>query len=177
MRQPWPASDKAKIDDAASEEMRWVMDVIVAARTIRSERDIPPSKLLPVYLAEGGSREHDWMKQNEHYLKLLGRMESLTWLEAGKTAPESAMELVGRLKVLIPLGAMINKQDELARLAKEIDKIEKEIAKAKGKLANADFVARAPVQVVEQEKARVQDFETARAKLAAQRAQIETLAG
>ena len=53
---------------------------------------------------------------------------------------------------------MINKQDELARIQKEIDKTEKEIIKAKGKLANADFVGRAPAAVVEQEKQRVIDF-------------------
>ncbi len=177
MRQPWPKSDPKMIDAAASEEMRWVMGVIVAARTIRAERDISPAKTLPVYLADGSSREHAWMKHNQHYLKLLARMESLTWLEAGASAPESAMELVGNLKVLIPLGALINKQDELARIQKEIDKTEKEIIKAKGKLANADFVGRAPAAVVEQEKQRVADFEAALAKLNAQRVTVAALPG
>ena len=117
------------------------------------------------------------LKQNQHYLKLLARMESLTWLETGASAPESAMELVGNLKVLIPLGALINKQDELARIQKEIDKTEKEIIKAKGKLANADFVGRAPAAVVEQEKQRVADFEAALAKLNAQRVTVAALPG
>jgi len=153
------------------------MDVISAVRSIRSARDIAPSKTLPVLLSDGTETQHVWMRRNEQYLKNLGRMESLTWLKAGYAAPESAMELVGNMKVLIPLGALINKQEELARIQKEIDKIDKELAKARGKLANQDFVARAPAQVVEQEKARVQDFETARTKLAAQRAQVEALAG
>ena len=87
------------------------------------------------------------------------------------------MELVGNLKVLIPLGALINKQDELARIQKEIDKTEKEIIKAKGKLANADFVGRAPAAVVEQEKQRVADFEAALAKLTAQKKTVESLPG
>ena len=177
MRQPYPKSDPKSIDTAASEEMRWVMGVIGAARTIRAERDISPAKTLPVFLADGSSREHAWMKQNQHYLKLLARMESLTWLETGASAPESAMELVGNLKVLIPLGALINKQDELARIQKEIDKTEKEIIKAKGKLANADFVDRAPAAVVEQEKQRVAGFEAALAKLNAQRVTVAALPG
>ena len=63
------------------------------------------------------------------------------------------MQLVGRMKVLVPLGAFINKQEEIARIKKEIDRVEKELMKAKTKLANQDFVARAPAQVVEQEKA------------------------
>jgi valyl-tRNA synthetase len=151
------------------------MGVISAARTIRAERDIAPSKPLPVLLADGGAREHTWMRQNEHYLKLLARMESLTWLKAGSTAPESALELVGQTKVLIPLGALIDKQNELARIKKEIEKFEKELTKAKGKLANADFVARAPATVVEQEQSRVAEFEAALVKLNVQRAQVEAL--
>ena len=177
MLQPYPQSDPQRIDSAASDEMRWVMGVISAARTIRAERDIAPSKTLPVLLADGSARELHWMQQNAHYLKLLGRMESLTWLESGQNAPESAMELVGQMKVQIPLGALINKQDELARINKEIEKFEKELVKARGKLANADFVARAPAAVVDQEKQRVTDFEAALIKLQAQKITVEQLPG
>jgi valyl-tRNA synthetase len=177
MLQPYPQSDPPRIDSAASDEMRWVMGVISAARTIRAERDIAPSKTLPVLLADGSTRELHWMQQNAHYLKLLGRMESLTWLESGQSAPESAMELVGQMKVQIPLGALINKQDELARINKEIEKFEKELVKARGKLANADFVARAPAAVVDQEKQRVADFEAALIKLQAQKTTVEQLPG
>jgi len=81
------------------------------------------------------------------------------------------------MKVLVPLGSFINKADELARIAKDIEKFEKELTKARAKLANADFVARAPAAVVEQEKQRVQDFETALAKLAGQREQIQAMPG
>jgi len=177
MQQSYPQADPQQIDTAASEEMRWVMSVISAARTIRAERDIAPSKALPVLLADGSAREQTWMLQNAHYLKLLARMESLTWLQTGQSAPESAMELVGQMKVQIPLGALINKQDELARIKKEIEKFEKELAKARGKLANADFVARAPADVVQQEKQRVMEFEAALAKLQAQRITVEQLPG
>jgi len=177
MQQPYPQANQQRIDSAASEEMRWVMGVISAARTIRAERDIAPSKPLPVFLADGSTREHQWMQQNAHYLKLLARMEALTWLKAGENAPESAMELVGQMKVQIPLGAMINKQDELARIRKEIERYEKELVKARSKLANADFVARAPAAVVEQEKQRVSEFEAALAKLQSQRITVDALPG
>jgi valyl-tRNA synthetase len=177
MRQPYPLSEAGKIDTAASDEMRWVMGVITAVRSIRSNRDIAPSKALPVLLADGSARERDWTTRNEHYLKLLARAEALTWLSGAASAPESAMELVGSMKVLVPLGAFIDKQEELARIQKEIDKTEKEIVKAKGKLANADFVARAPAAVVEQEKQRVADFEAALAKLNAQRVTVAALPG
>ena len=177
MLEPYPVADMSKIDQASVEEMQWVMAVISAIRTTRAERDIAPSKPLPVLLADGSKQEHDWLKRHAHYLKQLARTESVNWFAKGETAPESAMQLVGRMKVLIPLGAFINKAGELARLSKEIEKTEKEIAKAKGKLANQDFVARAPKQVVEQEQKRVREFEAALAKLKDQRARVEALSG
>ncbi len=177
MREPYPQADAARVDAAASGEIAWVMVVISAIRTTRTERDIAPSKLLPVLLADGGEQEHAWMQRNGHYLKQMARTESLRWLTKGEATPESAMQLVGNMKVLIPLGAFINKQEELTRIRKEIEKFEKELAKAKAKLANQDFVARAPAQVVEQEKGRVAEFEAALAKLSAQCSQVEALAG
>jgi len=175
MREPFPECDRAKIDEPAIAEMRWVMSVIGAIRTIRSERDIAPSKTLPVLFADGDASEHASLKRNEHYLRLLARTESVAWLAVGAPTPESAMALVGNMKVLIPLGAFIDKQAELARLKKEIEKLEKELAKANGKLANADFVARAPAHVVEQEKTRVSEFAAALAKLRDQQQKVTAL--
>jgi valyl-tRNA synthetase len=177
MLQPYPEPTLADVDLNAIEEMSWIMEVIGAIRTTRSERDIAPSKLLPVLLADGSKQEHDWLERHAHYLKQLARTESVRWLVKGEAVPESAIQLVGQAKVLVPLGSLINKEEELARLRKEIEKFEKELAKAQGKLANADFVARAPAHVVEQEKARVAEFEAAKAKLVLQRAQVEALPG
>ncbi|MHB8347005.1 MAG: valine--tRNA ligase [Acidiferrobacterales bacterium] len=175
MLQPYPHSDVHQLDPAASAETRWVMAVITAARTVRSERDIAPSRLLPVLLQNGSDQEHIWMQRNGHYLASLARMESLTWLGARDVAPESAMQLVGQMKVLVPLGAFINKNEELARLGKEIARVEREITKAGGKLANSDFVSRAPKQVVEQEQRRVREFEAILAELEKQRSQVAGL--
>ena len=175
MLQPYPKAD-AKHPDVA-EEVDWVKAVIIAVRTIRSERDIPPGKALPVLIADGGEREHSWLQKHEPALKLVGRMESIAWLKQDADAPESIMQLVGNMKVLVPLGSTVNKQAELDRLRKEIDKTEKEIAKAETQLANADFVARAPRQVVEQMQQRVIDFKAALANLKTQHAKVATLAG
>ncbi|MBI3898233.1 MAG: valine--tRNA ligase [Gammaproteobacteria bacterium] len=177
MRQPYPDARPQTINPAAAEEMQWVMAVISAVRTIRSERDISPAKALPVLLADGSDREHTWMRNSTHYLKLLGRMETLTWLNKDEPAPESIMELVGDMKVLVPLGSLIDKKAELERLQREIEKNEKELDKAKTKLANQEFVARAPTVVVEEVRARVQQFEQDVAKFKAQYAQVAALPG
>ena len=81
------------------------------------------------------------------------------------------------MKVLVPLGSVINKQAELDRLTKEIEKKEKDLQKEITKLANSEFVARAPKQVVEEVNERVQQFESALASLRAQHAKVSTLPG
>ncbi|MBI3778118.1 MAG: class I tRNA ligase family protein, partial [Gammaproteobacteria bacterium] len=177
MREPYPLPRKDKMDAAAVEEMRWVMAVITGVRNIRGEMDISPGKPLPILLQDGSPADRKYLDTSRRYLSTLARAESITWLDAGQHAPESATALVGHMKVLIPLGSLIDKQAELERLGKEMDKIEKELSKAKTKLANPDFVARAPKNVVEQEQGRVQQFETALTNLRTQRAKVEALPG
>ncbi|WP_367280399.1 valine--tRNA ligase [Sulfuricaulis sp.] len=177
MREPYPRLDKNLIDTEASEEMRWAMAVITGVRNIRGEMDISPGKPLPLMFQDGFAADKKYLETNRPYLSALARAESITWLDKGQEAPESATALVGHMKVLIPLGSLIDKQAELDRLGKEMEKIEKDLSKAKTKLANADFVARAPKNVVEQEQGRVQQFETALVNLRNQRAKVEALPG
>ncbi len=175
MLQPYPAVDKAAINDNAKKEMTWVMQVITGIRNIRGEADISPAKQVPVLFADGSKHDHDHLERNRTYIQTLAKAESITWLDQGKSAPDSATALVGHMKVLIPLGSLINKQAELERLKKEMEKLEKEIVKARSKLSNSDFVARAPKQVVEQEQQRVKDFETALTNLKTQQTKVAAL--
>ena len=177
MREPYPRLDKNLIDADASEEMRWAMAVITGVRNIRGEMDISPGKPLPLVFQDGSSTDKKYLEANRLYLSALARAESITWLDKGQDAPESATALIGHMKVLIPLGSLIDKQAELDRLGKEMEKIEKDLSKAKTKLASADFVARAPKNVVEQEQGRVQQFETALVNLRIQRTKVEALPG
>ncbi|GAB4507115.1 MAG: valine--tRNA ligase [Sulfuricaulis sp.] len=177
MREPYPRPEKNLIDSGAAEEMRWAMAVITGVRNIRGEMDISPAKPLPLLFQDGAPADKKYLEANRPYLATLARAESITWLDKGQEAPESATALIGHMKVLIPLGSLIDKQAELERLGKEMDKLEKELSKAKTKLANPDFVARAPKNVVEQEQGRVQQFETALINLQNQRAKVEALPG
>ena len=175
MLQPYPQADPDKIDNSAVEEMRWVMAVINSVRNIRGEMDIAPGKPLSVILQDGTDSDHSRLEGNRHYLTTLAKMESITWLEKGEPAPESATALVNNMKILIPLGSLINKQAELEKLNKEMNKIQRDLEKAKTKLANTDFVERAPQAVVQQEQRRVQEFEAALANLKTQHSKVEGL--
>lgn len=177
MRAPYPQTDSAAIDRQSVEEMRWVMSVIAGVRNIRGEMNISPAKLLPVLFQNGSAAEQSLLNRYQPFIATLARTESLTWLNAGDAAPESATALVGNMQVLVPLGSVINRNAELERLTKEIDKTEKELRKAATKLENSEFVAHAPKQVVEQMNERVRQCESALASLRAQHVKVAALPG
>jgi len=177
MHEPYPILDPKQVRSDASDEMRWAMAVITGVRNIRGEMNIAPGKPLPLMLQDGSSVDKKYLKSNLPYLTVLARAESVTWLDSGTDAPESATALIGKMKLLIPLGSLIDKHAELERLGKEVDRIEKELSKAKTKLSNPDFVARAPKHVVDQEHGRVQAFESALVDLRAQHTKVSALPG
>ncbi len=108
------------------------------------------------------------------FLKTLARLESITWLD-GAEAPESATALVGDMKLLIPMAGLIDKDAELARLNREIDKLGKDLDKCQTKLANPSYVERAPAEVVAQERVRVAELQSALSRLDEQAARIRAL--
>jgi valyl-tRNA synthetase len=108
-------------------------------------------------------------------LQKLGRLESITCLGNGETAPESAIALVGNLKILIPMAGLIDKAAELARLDKEIQKINNELPRAEGKLNNPAFVGKAPAEVIEKEKAKLAGLRSSLISLEAQREKTRAL--
>jgi valyl-tRNA synthetase len=175
MLQPYPAPQPDKIDQAAVTEMNWVMNFILGVRSIRSGMNIAPAKPLPVLLQNGSQQDRVWLDNNRSYLTNLARLEGITWLESDRDTPESATALVGNMKVLIPLAGLIDKQAELTRLGKEIEKIQKDLSRSESKLANPDYVNRAPAAVVAEERQRIADFSTALQKLTEQQTRMQGL--
>jgi len=175
MLQPFPQADESRIDSAAMADIEWLKTFLLGVRRIRAEMDIAPGKPLKVLVAGSNATDRDRLTRFESYLAFLGRIEAIEILEDESQAPESAIALVDNMKVLIPLAGLIDKEAELARLGKEITKLEKELEKAKTKLANRKFIDRAPAAVVEQERERVQQFSAALTQLKEQETKIRAL--
>jgi valyl-tRNA synthetase len=175
MLQPYPITDESKIDEKAETEMKWVMEFIVGVRKIRSGMNIPPSKPLPILLQNGSAQDIAWLDANEVFIKSLARTESITWLAAGEEGPDSATSLVGEMRLLVPMAGLIDKAAELARLGKEIDRLQGEVQRTEGKLNNEKFVGKAPAEVVDKEKAKLDEARTALESLLEQRVKIEKL--
>ncbi len=175
MRQPYPEPDLSLVNAAATAEMDWVKNVIAGVRKIRSGMSIDPRKPLPVLLENGSAMDRDRLERHRHYLENIGRIETITWLTVGVQAPESAIALIGELKLLIPLSGLIDKDAEIVRLARELEQRSKELVRCEQKLANAGFLDKAPAAVVEKEQTRASSLKQAMRDLEEQRRKIRSL--
>ncbi len=120
MLQPYPIADESKIDKEAIAELEWLKLFIIGIRKIRAEMNIPPSKKLPVMLAQLSEQDKTWFTNNKQSLLSLAKLESIEILENMDNAVESAIALVGEMTILIPMAGLIDKKAELERLQKEL---------------------------------------------------------
>ncbi|WP_462329860.1 valine--tRNA ligase [Thiohalocapsa halophila] len=153
----------------------WVQQFILGVRRIKGEMNIAPGKSLPVLVTNAGAQDRAWIEHARPYLDFLAKTESITVLEDEAEAPESAIALVGDMKLLIPMAGLIDKDAELKRLDKEIAKLRADIARIEGKLANPKFVDKAPAAVVQKERDRLTEQGAALAQLVAQHTKIAAL--
>lgn len=159
MRQPYPVADADKIDEAAVTEMEWVMQFVTGVRSIRSQMNIAPKKALPVLLKDASSDDQSILENNQQFLSRLANLETIELLNGN--APAAATALVGKMEILIPLEGLIDKDAEISRLTKEMAKLEKVIKQSSGKLANENYVAKAPAEVVAKEKDKLAEMQQA----------------
>jgi len=175
MLQPFPEQDTSLIDVEVEAEVAWIKSVVTATRNIRGEMDISFAKQIPVLFQNGNAVDKSRLEHNESLLQFLIKPESLTWLEADAQAPVSATSLVGDMQVLVPMSGLIDKDAEIQRLDKEIDRKEKDKQRAEGKINNPGFVAKAPAEVVQKEKDKVIELGSAITQLRDQKRKIEAL--
>ncbi|KRG69641.1 valine--tRNA ligase [Pseudoxanthomonas dokdonensis] len=142
----------------AETDIEWLKRIISALRRVRSELNVPPAKSISLLLQAGDESDRLRTQRFASQLGFLLKLDSMQWLPAGTDAPASAAAVVGDLELLVPLHGLVDLEAERVRLDKEIKRVEGEIGKCNGKLSNDTFVANAPAAVVEQERARLQDW-------------------
>nr|CDQ34766.1 Valine--tRNA ligase [Virgibacillus halodenitrificans] len=175
MAQPWPQADQSRIDENATRDIEWLKGVIIAVRNIRAEMNIAPGKPLEALLTKGAEADRERLEAYRLFLSKLAKLDSITWLDDPDQAPLAATQLVGDMEVLVPMAGLIDKDAELARLAKEIDKQDKFIGGIEKKLGNEGFISKAPAEVVEKERAKLADAQASRQHLSEQRDKIAAL--
>lgn len=159
MLENYPTADSSKLDTTADHEISWIKNIILSIRRIRAEMDISPSAWLKALLQNGNQEDRQLIIQYHDFICALAKLSSLTWLDSGQNAPEAATAIAGDVKILIPLAGLIDKNTELLRLNKEIEKNSKERERIQGKLQNTQFIAKAPEEIVNKERQKLHDLE------------------
>ena len=175
MVQPFPTQDTALQDDQVLADIEWVKRFIVGIRNIRGEMDISPNKPLNAKLRNVSDEDRRRIDTARVFIDRLARLESIDILAEGEQAPPSATAIVGDMEILIPMAGLIDKDAELARLSKAIDKTEKDLSRVQGKLANEKFVSNAPDAVIEKERSKLDEAEKQLSKLKEQYETINAL--
>jgi valyl-tRNA synthetase len=158
----WPQHDALE-DDAAEAEIGWVIDLITAIRSVRAEMNIAPATQIPLILADPSEPTRMRAKQWDEFIRRLARLSDIGFADA---PPSGAVQLVVRGEIAaLQLKGVIDLVAERARLEKEMSKIASDIARIDAKLGNADFVKRAPEEVVEGEREKRDEAEARRAKI------------
>lgn len=148
------------IDEVAENNVEFIQNIINAIRNIRGEMNIPPSRLINVYLKTDIIND-DQIK----YIKSLVKIDQLVVDPAMKKPKASASAVVKNCDVFIPLEGLIDLNVERSRIEKEITRISGSLEGVKKKLSNEGFVAKAPAEVIERERTKMNDWETSLEKL------------
>ena len=175
MLQPFPVASNDLIDSTAESDVDWIKAVVTVSRNIRGKMDISFGKPIPVLFHNGNETDKRRLETYRTLLESLVKPERMEWLDAGDEVPVSATGLVGDMQVLVPMSGLIDKDAEITRLNKEIDRKQKDIARTEAKLNNANFVEKAPVEVVQKEKDKLVDLASALEQLEEQKTRVANI--
>ena len=156
----FPEVEKELFNDDAEVEINWLKDFILGIRKIRGEMNISPGKLLPCFIKDYSAKDQIFIDNNKSIIFTLAKLDSIALLSPNDEEDESAIALVGEMKILIPLAGLIDKKDEQDRLNKEIEKLQKLKNQFSVKLSNEKFINGAPEAVVNNEKEKLETTES-----------------
>ena len=163
----YPKADPLKINEASEAKAQQLKELTYACRNLRGEMGISPAQKVPLV----ASGDAEVLHRCAPYLKALAKLAEVDIVERMPEDANAPIAVIGEIRLMLRIE--IDVAAETERLAKEIARLEGEIAKAGAKLANESFVARAPAQVVEQEKKRLADFTATVEKLKPQLARLK----
>jgi valyl-tRNA synthetase len=158
----------------ADEEIGWLVNLVSEVRSVRSEMNVPAGAKTPLVMVGASKAVRARAEAYEDTIKRLARIDALSF---AKAAPSGSVQIVlGDTTIALPLAGVIDMGSERTRLVREIEKSKAEIKKIDAKLANENFVAKAPPEVVEENRERRADFEATMRKLQAALKRVEAAA-
>ncbi len=162
----WPSYDRSLTDAGSGAEMDWVVRLISGVRTVRSEMNVPAASQVPLLIRDAGPETAARLTTHRDLIQRLARLSSVD-VHTGAAPHGSVQAVLDEATLILPLAGIIDLDQERARLKKEIERLTGEIAKVDKKLGNVEFVAKAPEEVVEENRERRADAVASAEKLAA----------
>ncbi len=160
----WPVFGPEIVDPAAQDEMDWVVRLISSVRSMRSEMNVPPAAQIELKLKDPSPQTVQRLAAHRDLLLRMGRLASIEPLQG--TVPKQAVQaILNEATLILPLEGIVDLDKERVRLAKEVEKLAGEIKKIDAKLSNEQFVAKAPEEVIEEQRDRRDTATQARDKL------------
>lgn len=175
MIEPYPEFNKSELDKEANAEIEWLKNIITAIRTLRAEMNISPAKTITLIFNKGEDNDKKRLRETEQYVKSLGKIAQWRWADTNEPLPLSATDIMGNLEIHIPLAGLILKDIELARLKKEITKLQREQENCLKKLDNPNYIIKSPKEIVEKERLLLETTQKTLKKLQLRYAKIENL--
>jgi valyl-tRNA synthetase len=168
----WPVVNPTFVAEAAVNEMGLLMEVIRSVRNIRAEVNVPMSKKIELLLKSGNAEIDLILQKNAEYIRRFCNT-SLLEISPSLQSPEKAMTaIVTGVELFLPLAGLIDISQEISRLDKELQSLHGEVERIEKKLGNDGFVAKAPAKVIEEEKAKLDDYADKRDKVIARLAEL-----
>jgi valyl-tRNA synthetase len=158
MLQPYPRFAEHDIRPEIEDRVGYLMEITRAVRNLRAEMNCPPSKEVNVTVF-GGEGDLALLREQQRYLRALARVGAIEYRSDGERPKGAATAVIGETEVYIPLGDMINLDEEKSRLTRELGRVEEELTRVRKKLGNSDFIAKAKEEVVRREKEKAAEFE------------------
>lgn len=157
MLAPWP--EPAGLSSPAHEKMmNTIMAVITEIRTMRSEKNVPPGRKITAIL-QGDAEDLSVLEAARGEIMNLAGLEELTLEEPGRTPEKSMSSVVEGINVFLPLAHLVDLEEEIARIKKELTEAQRELQRAESKLSNEGFITKAPAEVVEKEREKVKSYQ------------------
>jgi valyl-tRNA synthetase len=161
----WPELSPDVVDRAAATEIEWVVAAISAIRAVRAEMNVPPGSRVPLLVKDAEAAAAERLERHREHFIRLARVERI---EPAGVVPTGAIQaVVEGATMILPLGGVVDLARERTRLAKEIGKLDVDLAKFAAKLGNPQFLAKAKPEVIEEQRERETDAARDRDRLKA----------
>ncbi|HSN73011.1 MAG TPA: class I tRNA ligase family protein, partial [Steroidobacteraceae bacterium] len=173
---PYPEPDDFPRDAQAESRIAAIRALVLGARQIRGQLDVPQSRAVPIYVIASQLVDVEVAMSAEALIRAVGNISTIEFVSSESDAPPSALAIIEGRSIFVPLRDLIDDPAaELRRLEKRAERVRQDLGRSTGKLANASFVANAPAEVVERERSRVAELERELSALEEQRRRVAAL--